>query len=101
MRLRSEEAFAAIVGKIVSGVVVADHEDGSPRSQIFLTFRDGTAFELWGDEAPIGTGSGLDNQSTEEIVRNLEKRDGTKIRIFRPLHEDPNAAQRDLLSDID
>lgn len=98
MRLRSEEAFAAIVGKTVSGIVVADNDDGSPQSQVFLTFRDGTAFELWGDEAAIGTGSGLDSQSVDEIVRNLKKREGTTIRTFRPSYENPEAVQRDLFA---
>ena len=98
MRLRSEEAFAAIVGKIVSGVVVADNEHGTPQSQIFFTFRDGTAFELWGDEAAIGTGSGLDRQSVDEIARNLKKREGTTIRTFRPSYEDPEAVQQDLFA---
>ena len=87
-----------MIGKIVSGVVLTECPDGNPRSQVFITFSDGTAFEFWCDDEVIRTASGLDHQSLEEIVRIQQKRDGNVVKAFRPPHQQPANPQRDLLS---
>lgn len=43
-----KDGIREIIGKNISGVVVAQN-DKSPRIQLFLTFTDGTYFEIWGD----------------------------------------------------
>jgi hypothetical protein len=41
------EAFEGILGKRISGLVVAKCDD-SPQNQVFLIFDDGTYYELYG-----------------------------------------------------
>ena len=36
-----------ILGKTITGVVVKEHAGGSPRSQVFLVFSDGTHYEFY------------------------------------------------------
>jgi hypothetical protein len=98
MRNRSEETLSSIIGKIVSGIVLSTNVQGHPRSQIFLTFHDGTAFEIWGDNEVLYTGSGLDHQTLDDIVRIQKRRQGVSIVAFRPPHEDLSNPQLDLLA---
>lgn len=97
--MRVKDSLSDLVGKIISGVVVAQYPKGNPHSRIFLTFSDGTAFEFWEDEWCFAMADGLDSGGVDQIVKMLERRDGAKIDVFRPSHEDPNQPQRDLLTD--
>ena len=99
MRARSEQALSEMIGKVISGVVLTVNSEGHPRSQVFVTFSDGTAFEFWGDEETICTASGFDHCCLDDIVAIQNMREGTKVKVFRSSHEDPNQLQRDLLTD--
>ena len=98
MRTRSQRALSQMIGKIVSGVVLTTTSEGHPRSQVFITFSDGTAFEFWSDDEPICTASGFDHCCLNDIVAIQNMREGTKVKVFRSPHEDPNQLQRDLLT---
>ena len=97
--MRVKDSLSDLIGKIISGVVVAQYPKGNPRSRIYLTFSDGTAFEFWEDEESIAMAGGLDSGGVDHITKILERREGAKIVTFRPPHEDPSASQQDLLSD--
>ena len=99
--MRVKDSLSKLIGKIISGVVVAQYPKGNPRSRIYLTFSDGTAFEFWEDEESIAMAGGLDHGGMNQIVKMLEQRSGAKIHAFRPPHEDPDVPQRDLLTDSD
>ena len=99
--MRVKGSLNDLIGKIISGVVVAQYPKGNPRSRIFLTFSDGTAFEFWEDEESIAMAGALDRGGVNQITEMLERREGAKIATFRPSHEDPHESQQDLLSDID
>jgi len=97
--MRVKDSLSDLIGKIISGVVVAQYSKGYPRSRIYITFSDGTAFEFWEDEETMSMAGGLDSGGVDHIVEMLERRDGAKIHAFRPSHEDPDAKQRDMLVD--
>ncbi|MBE7465576.1 MAG: hypothetical protein HS116_19030 [Planctomycetes bacterium] len=59
-----KHAIAEILGKTVSGVVVKEN-GRPPHTQVFLMFRDGTHYELYG-EYFTGAG-GVDRGTAEEI----------------------------------
>ena len=104
--MRVKDSLNDLIGKIISGVVVAQYPKGNPRSQIYLTFSDGTAFEFWEDEdsilaSYIAMAGGLDHGGVDQIVDIMERRKGAKITVFRAPHEDPDAIQRDMLTDTD
>ena len=96
--MRVKDAVSDLIGKIISGVVVAQYPKGYPRSRIYLTFSDGTAYEFWEDEQSIEMSGGLDHGGVDQIVEILERREGAKIHAFRAPHEDPDAVQRDMLT---
>ena len=97
--MRVKESLADLIGKIISGVVVAQYPQGNPRSRIYLTLSDGTAFEFWDDDNSIHMAGGLDTGGVDQIVKMLDRREGAKIHAFRPPHEDPDQPQRDMLTD--
>ena len=97
--MRVKDSLSDLIGKFISGVVVAQYSKGYPRSRIYLTFSDGTAFEFREDEETISMAGGLDSGGVDHIVRKLERREGATINVFRPSYEDPNEPQRDLLTD--
>lgn len=101
MGVRSEEALSNVIGKLVSGVVLTRNTSGNPRSQVFITFSDGTAFEFWANGEVISMASGLDNCSLEEIVTSQERRNDTRVKVFRSRHEDPANPQRSFASSIE
>ena len=41
------DGIKGIIGKQITGVVVTERENGSPRSQVYLVFSDDTSFELY------------------------------------------------------
>lgn len=96
MRTRSEGVFPQMIGKIVNGVVLTLNSEGHPRSQVFITFSDGTAFEFWADNEMLCTASGLDECCLEDIIATQNKREGTKVKAYRPPHQDIGNPQRNL-----
>jgi hypothetical protein len=97
--VRVRESLSDLIGKIISGVVVAQYPKGTPRSQLFITFSDGTAFEFWEDGQMLSMAKGLDSTNVDQLIARLEQRDGAQINVIRPSHEDPKAIQRDMLTD--
>jgi hypothetical protein len=53
-----KDGLKQVIGKHISGVVVASRPS-SPRQQLFLTFADGTYFEIWGDSFSCAGGVDL------------------------------------------
>ena len=96
--MRVKDSLSDLIGKIISGVVVAQYPKGNPRSRIYLTFSDGTAYEFWDDDNGIHMAADFDERGVDQIVKILEQREGAKIHTFRPQHEDPDAPQRDMLT---
>jgi hypothetical protein len=45
--------------------------------------------------------SSVDQCGMDQIIEVLEKRPATRIHVFQPSHNDPDAAQRDLLADTE
>lgn len=70
-----KDGIKQIVGKTITGVVVADQRSGT-RRQMFLIFNDDTHFELWGDS--FTGASGLDFGGLEK-VRNYSANCGSEI----------------------
>jgi hypothetical protein len=59
-RTRMKAGLFQILGKTVSGVVVKERKfRDTPRTQVFLLFRDGTQLELYAWEGGFSCGSGL------------------------------------------
>jgi hypothetical protein len=70
-----------IIGKSVSGVVLAENDERSPRTQLFLTFSDGTYLEIWGDEF---TYAGAFDRGTIETASAYAKKFGSRITEIHP-----------------
>ena len=98
---RAKDALANMLGKIISGVVVAKNKEGNPYERLFLLFSDGTSFELWTESDDLRVASAIDQCGMDEIVKVLNRRPNTEVHVFRPPHEDPDAPQRDMLTDDD
>ena len=96
--MRVKDSLFDLIGKTISGVVVAKYPEGNPRSRIYLTFSDGTAFEFWEDEGAMSMAGGLERGGVDQLVKMMERREGAEIHAFRPPHVDPDAPQRDLLA---
>jgi len=62
-------AIRKLVGKRISGIVVAKHDDEPPKYQVFLTFDDGTHYELYGDE--INGCNDIDRGGSKEVRTHL------------------------------
>ena len=99
--MRVNESFSDLIGKVISGVVVAHNEGGNPRSRIFLTFSDGRAFEFWAEQEDIAAAGSPNHGGVDQLIKMLKRRDGTQVRAFRAPHEDPDARQRVMLTDDD
>jgi len=99
--MRVKDSLSDLIGKIVSGVVVAQYPEGSPRCRVYLTFADGTAFEFWEDDYGIEMAGGLEHGGVDQLVSRLRCRTNADVVAFRPPHEDPNVPQRDLLTEVD
>jgi len=97
--MRVKESLSDLIGKIISGVVVAQYPKGNPRSHIYLTLSDGTAFEFREDEETVSMAGDLGSGGVDQIVKMLERREGAKIHAFRAPHQDSDAVQRDMLVD--
>ena len=99
MTVRIGNSLSDFIGKTISGIVVAAYPEGNPINRIFLTFSDGTALETWQDFDIVYMAHAPDFGTVDKAVEILERREGGKIRVFRPTHEDPTEPQRDLLTD--
>ena len=62
-----------IVGKLITGVVVASSPN-DPKNQLFLTFSDGTYFEIWG--AAFSCASALDQGGAAAAIAYASKNGG-------------------------
>ena len=63
-----------VLGKTISGIVVAGN-DKEPKIQLFLTFTDGTFFEIWGNS--FDCCSELDSGGVSEVKRYAESHGAT------------------------
>ena len=98
MAARFKNLLPDFIGKIFSGIAVAEYPEGNPINRIFLNFSDGTALETWQDYDTIYMSHASDFATVDKAVEILERREGAKIQVFRPPHEDPNVPQRDFLT---
>ena len=64
-----KEGIRQVLGKTISGIVVAEN-DKEPAMQLFLTFTDGTYFEIWGNS--FNCCSELDRGGVAEAKRYAE-----------------------------
>ena len=69
-----KSAIADVVGKTISGVVVATNAR-SPQQQLFLTFADGSYFEIWG--ANFSCAGGLDRGGPAAAIAYVLKSGGS------------------------
>jgi hypothetical protein len=97
--MRIKNSLNDLIGKIVNGIVIAEYAEGNPTNRIFLTFSDGSAFEIWQDDNIISMASDPNTGDVEQLVQLLKRREGAEVRAFRPRHEDPSDPQHDLLTD--
>ena len=63
-----------VLGKTISGIVVAEN-DREPKIQMFLTFTDGTYFEIWGNN--FNCCSELDRGGVTEVKDYAESQGAT------------------------
>jgi hypothetical protein len=101
MTIRIKDSLHDFIGKEISGIVTAEYPKGNPINRVFVTFSDGTALETWQDDDVIHMSHAPDFGTVDKALEILERREGAKIQIFRPPHEDPNQPQRDLLTRSD
>ena len=99
MTVRIKNSLSAFIGKTISGIIAAEYPEGNPINRIFLTFSDGTALETWQDDDIICMGHAPDFGAVDKAIEILERREGAKIQVFRPPHEDQKEPQRNLLTD--
>ena len=76
-----KDGLKDIVGKTVSGVVVAANSHNHPHQQVFLVFPDGTYFEFYGEQ--FSCASGL-NRGGLEKARSYAERGGADIKAVYP-----------------
>jgi hypothetical protein len=69
-----------IVGKRIKSVVVSEVHAYPPRTQVFLVFDDGTAYEFYGDD--LNNASSLDSGGMEAVLGYLSKREEGLTRIY-------------------
>jgi len=74
-----KHGFEKIIGRTVSGVVVASNPNG-PQHQVFVCFADGTAFEIYGES--FSCADGLDTGGLPEAIRYAESMGGKIERIY-------------------
>jgi len=62
-----KDGIKAVVGKQISRVIVSENsEEGSPRTQIFLVFDDGTYYEIYGNNLHL-TGGVVTGDESEAL----------------------------------
>ena len=99
MTIKIRDSLQDFIGKKINGIVASEYPEGNPINRIFFTFSDGTALETWQDDEIIYMSHAPDFGAVDKAIEILERREGAKIQVFRPPHEDLNEPQRDLLTD--
>ena len=97
--LRTKDGVDQVVGKTVTGVVMTENENSSPRSQLFLIFSDGTSYEFWVHSEKMTTASQVDQCDRDEVIRLLRNRPGTNIWAFPSSGDKSGSAQAPLWTD--
>ena len=81
-----------IIGKTVTGVVVADsHIRNCPDRHIFITFTDGTFFEVYGEN--FSGASGLNTGGLPEVMDYVNHLEVSIIDIYQASAGSPMAQQ--------
>ena len=96
--MRVPDSLQRIIGKVISGVVVADSPGSSPRCRIFLTFSDGTAFEFWEDEYGVEMAGDLEIGNVDLITTRLRSTTQSNIVAVRPPHQIDGSQQVELFA---
>lgn len=96
---RTKDGVEQFVGKTISSVVMTENENGSPRSQLFLIFSDGTSFEFWVHSEKLTTAGCVDQCDRGEVIGLLQNRPGTNIWSFPSTGDETSGAQAPLWSD--
>ena len=65
-----KNGYEEIIGKTISGVVMTEDDN---RYQIYLTFKDGTFFEFWGN-GTFSSSSCVMPGGKKEVISDLQKR---------------------------
>lgn len=76
-----KQAIGQIVGKTISGIVVAK-KSNYPCVQLFITFTDGTYFEIYGDDFTCA--GGVDRGDAEKAASYAKSFAGAKITATYP-----------------
>lgn len=84
-----KDGLRQVVGKTISGVLVADVANSS-RRQVFLVFDDDTHFELWGHEID-GTG-GVDPGGMDK-VRSYAEKSRAAVVLMETAPENPQVSR--------
>ena len=74
-----KSGVAEIVGKQVTGVIVAKNSR-APEQQLFLTFSDGTYFEIWGSS--FNCAGGVDKGGVQSAASYIQKNGGTVVDTY-------------------
>jgi len=69
-----KSGVAEIVGRQVAGIIVATNKR-SPEQQLFLTFSDGTYFEIWGSN--FNCSGGVDQKGPQAAINYITQNGGT------------------------
>ncbi len=77
---RVKDSLADMIGKIISGVVVAKNDEGNPDNRLFLVFSDGTSFEFWTESDELSVASSVNPFGMDDIVKILKRRPNTDIK---------------------
>lgn len=77
------DGIRKILGKRITGVIGReDFGSSGPEVQLALVFDDGTWYEIWCSNAPMGVASDLDRGGFEDARRYLEKA-GAAVTAYR------------------
>jgi hypothetical protein len=80
MSIKSE--VRQIVGKTITGVIVK--EGTGPRSQLFLTFSDGTYYEFYCGDSAISCTGGVDRGGVAEVLKYMSPRQQVVFQATEP-----------------
>ena len=80
-----------IVGKEITGVIVAKNALRDPRTQMFLVFGDGTHFEIYGNQF-TGAG-GVDRGDAETVTKYVTSNGGEVVASYRKSAPAPQTSE--------
>jgi hypothetical protein len=81
-----KDAIREILGKTINGVIVKQHPDGNPSSQVFLLFDDDTHYEFWTNGPGISGAGGVDPGGKDKVLSF--GREGCEVFFEAHLEED-------------